>query len=118
MSEPCEEPCACVADHSPNVLFPQVHHIVPLAYVRAGATPMVPPTVPLCGTAHDNVHELLNEYVRHEGFPPWDDHLCGKKPRPGRKRFNPYIRYLAAIAWAHRPSDRPPYTTSFTSQEV
>ncbi len=96
------------------VVATQDHHPVPQAWVRQGATPADPETVPLCGTSHDAEHTLLNEYVYHGGEPPWDDHRHpgSTKVRPGRRRFNAYLRRMAADAWTRRPSDRPPYTTA------
>jgi hypothetical protein len=93
--------CQCVLNHNPNVIYTQRHHIVPESWVRAGGRAVDPATVDLCGTAHDSVHELLNEYVRNNGPPSWE----------ARRRFNPYIRELAERAWSNRPTGtRPPLT--------
>ncbi|HET7486821.1 MAG TPA: hypothetical protein VFJ85_02765 [Acidimicrobiales bacterium] len=104
--------CACVTRHSPGVLVPHQHHVVPLSWVAAGAEPLDPPTVDLCPSSHDAVHALLNEFVRHDGVPPWEDHRClDGEQRPGRARYNPLVRRLAALAWDQRAGGRKmPYT--------
>lgn len=95
--------CQCVLNHNPNVIYTQTHHVVPVSWVRNGGRATEPATVELCGTAHDSVHELLNEYVRNGGPPAWTI----------RRRFNPYVRRLAERAWPNRPmGTRPPLTTS------
>jgi hypothetical protein len=94
--------CRCVKNHNPLPHTVQTHHVVPQAWIKRGSVPAIPETVPLCGTAHDSVHELLNQYVRSNGRPPWEV----------LRRFSPYIRELADIAWERRPSGKVPYTTS------
>lgn len=94
--------CACVAGHSPEPVGTQRHHVVPVSWVRDGGIPYDPETVALCGTAHDNVHALLNHYVRRGGLPVWEI----------RRQFGPYIRELAAIAWERRPNEKPPWTSA------
>jgi hypothetical protein len=94
--------CQCVLNHNPMPMAYQVHHVVPQSWMRKGAQPSSTETVTLCGTAHDSVHDLLNQYVKHGGPPPW----------PVRRQYGDYIRKLAATAWDLRPNDKPPYTTS------
>jgi hypothetical protein len=104
--------CECVATHHPSVVAPQDHHIVPQSWVARGAVQIG--IVPLCGTSHDSVHSLLNEYVSHGGTPPWGDHRhpgdASGRVRMGRQRYGLLVRRLAERAWRNRPSARPPYT--------
>lgn len=53
--------------------------------------------LPVCGLDHDEYHALLNAYV-HAGKTP---DLTG---------YSRWARKLAAEAWQHLPSDKPPYT--------
>lgn len=94
--------CQCVKNHNPLPHTVQVHHVVPQSWLKKGAAPTTSETVPLCGTAHDSIHQLLNEYVHHNGRPPW----------AVRRRFSPYLRQLAEDAWANKPSGKVPYTSS------
>jgi hypothetical protein len=97
-----DETCACVRNHNPFPHTIQMHHVVPRSWLKKGAVPAIPELVPLCGTAHDSVHELLNQYIHHEGRPPWNV----------RRRFNDYIRRLAEQAWESKSAGKMPYTTS------
>lgn len=101
--------CACQRWHRPQATVVQVHHVVPQSWVKAGATPAKPETVPLCGTAHDLVHDLLNRWVRAGGP------ILGAAPR-GYPR---YVVELAKTAWEHRPPSgkRPPYTVAHPQHE-
>lgn len=85
--------CACVADHAPEPIDVEIHHVVPLAW---GGPDSAANRVNLCGNAHNNVHAFLRAYQRAGGTPPWDV----------RRRFSPYIRALAARGWAERPVKR------------
>lgn len=92
--------CLCVRDHNPNPMEPHDHHIIPKSW---GGPDTPENKVKLCPTAHSNVHHLLDHYVRHFraglGEPPWAI----------QQHYSPYIRGLAAKAWAQRP-DYPTYT--------
>lgn len=74
--------CVCVADHNPNPMELNRHHILPLG---EGGLDEPDNVVWLCPTSHANVHELLRAYVKYEGSPPWDI----------VKHFGVYIRMLA-----------------------
>jgi len=87
-------PCGCVARHSPRPVSFDDHHVLPKSWGGAEGR-----LVKLCPTAHRNVHALLNIYVHHMG-PPTAAEL---------RLFNPFIRALAAEAWAQHPAN-PPYT--------
>jgi hypothetical protein len=95
-----DETCACVKNHAPRPAYVQHHHVVPQSWLAQGAKPVEPEIVPLCGTAHDAVHDLLNHYVRAGGKPAWG--VTRKYPR--------LIQKLAEQAWANRPNDSPPMT--------
>lgn len=76
--------CECVADHNPNPMELNRHHIHPLGFNPPGErTP--DNEVWLCPTSHANVHELLRAWVKYEGEPPWEV----------QRRFSRYIRWLA-----------------------
>jgi hypothetical protein len=81
--------CICVKNHTPEPQELTGHHIHPLGM----GGPDVPGNVVwLCPTSHYNVHEVLREWIRYKGEPPWDEDRRGFI---GRKRFSPYIRDLA-----------------------
>lgn len=94
--------CQCVHNHNPLPHTLQTHHVVPQAWIRRGSAPSTSETVSLCGTAHDSVHDLLNEYVRNNGRPAWVI----------RRQYSHYIRTLAEMAWENKPTGKVPYTTS------
>ena len=94
--------CPCVKRHSPQPAYYQHHHIVPQSWLAQGAQPATPEIAVLCGTSHDAVHDLLNQYVHHGGSPP----------AATLRRYTAHVRDLAQIAWSQRPSDQPPYTTA------
>ena len=77
-----DQRCVCVADHNPNPMELNRHHVWPLA---EGGPDTDDNVVWLCPTSHANVHELLRAWLRYEGRPPWAI----------RKRFSAYIRGLA-----------------------
>lgn len=78
--------CHCVVTHVPQPEELHRHHIWPLA---DGGPDEEWNWVWLCPTSHVNVHELLREYRRNAGCPPWVT----------RRRFGPYIRALADKGW-------------------
>lgn len=81
--------CVCVANHSPVVADPHIHHIVPL-YVGGPDTPEN--VVNICPTSHAAVHLLLRAWERAGGEPSWEV----------RRRFGPYVRDLARRGWEGR----------------
>lgn len=89
--------CVCVANHSPTPQAINRHHILPLSW---GGPNTVTNLVDVCPTTHENIHRLLNAYVKVQGVPAWEI----------RRLYSPYVRDLAARAWAQRPSQKPPYT--------
>jgi hypothetical protein len=81
--------CVCVKNHVPEPQELTGHHIHPLGM----GGPDVPGNVVwLCPTSHYNVHEVLREWIRYNGEPPWGEDRRGFI---GRKRFSLYIRTLA-----------------------
>jgi 5-methylcytosine-specific restriction endonuclease McrA len=80
--------CECVKNHNPNVLHDDIHHIWPKS---EGGPDHIDNLIPLCPTAHDEVHRLLRAYEKHNGTPPWSI----------RRHYNKHIREVAALGW-HR----------------
>lgn len=78
--------CLCSNDHQPNPRELHSHHIWPL---YAGGLDTPSNRVWICPTSHVNVHELLAEYGRQGGEPPWSY----------RRHFGGYVRDLAATGW-------------------
>lgn len=94
-----ERRCHVHLGHHPAPQNVARHHIVPTSW---DGPDEVSNLIDICPTGHENVHTLLNHYVREGGTPPWRV----------RFRFSVVERRLAAIAWSNRPKDRrPPYTT-------
>lgn len=91
--------CECVADHSPAAFVPAQHHVLPQSW---GGLTVPTNLVWLCPNAHTATHRLVDEYVRHHGDPGWET----------RRRYSPFVRDLAARAWAQRPAK--PTLTSLT----
>lgn len=89
--------CLCVGQHVPEVHAFCTHHILPKSW---GGPDTVANKVVLCPSTHENVHQLLNRYVKLGGVPPWSV----------RRIYGVYARDLATAAWDQRPSDKPPYT--------
>lgn len=104
-----ETQCKCVADHNPNPMNDNKHHIVPLSWQRQAGIELLAEdnTVMLCPTAHENVHTLLNAYVRNNGVPPKWEVL---------QHYSPFVRRLAerAVAWwgEHASDEKPPFTAT------
>lgn len=74
-------PCRCVTRHNPLPYLIEQHHIFPKAYqMHLLGSVQHNETVPLCGTAHNIVHAIL------------DATLNGQPP----PRSNAYLRGLAA----------------------
>jgi hypothetical protein len=94
--------CQCVRNHNPVPTGTQTHHVVPQSWMKRGAAPSTSETVVLCGTTHDSVHNLLNEYVRANGIPAW----------PIRRQYSHFVRGLVTTAWLNKPKGKLPYTTS------
>lgn len=75
-------PCACVSRHMPMPAFTQEHHVIP-KYLGG---PENGRKVPLCATAHDNVHRKIREF----------DHAGQITPRG---YMNAYQYDLAVEGW-------------------
>lgn len=111
-----ERYCPCVSDHVPNAKVLHKHHIVPKAWGGTDGSPqVVSKDVPglidanligLCPTSHENVHRLLNEFVRQDGVPPWEF----------AQHYTRMERLLATAAWdwwrVNEHTAQPPWTTS------
>lgn len=93
------ERCAVHRSHVPSHHNVAHHHILPKSW---GGQDVETNVVVICPTGHENVHTLLNEYVRHDGAPPWSI----------RMTFSVVERRLAEMAWEQRPTTNPPYTTA------
>ena len=89
--------CEIHSGHSPSPKVVHKHHVIPLSW---GGEKTVVNIRVLCPTSHENVHTLLNHYVRGSAEPSWEI----------RRHYGSAERDLAAQAWASRPSDKPPYT--------
>lgn len=94
--------CANPVEHRPTPYYLETHHIVPLAWVRKGATPKG--TVELCGTCHNDGHALYNLMVKHNGVVPWNI----------RNKFSRYLVRMANVAWENRPRGEIPMTSAHT----
>jgi len=86
-----------VSQHVPEAHALAMHHILPKSW---GGPDTATNKVALCPTTHENIHKLLNRYVKLGGVPPWWF----------RRSYGTYARELATRAWDQRPSDKPPYT--------
>lgn len=93
----CDNP----ATWHPTLHRNETHHNPPRSWTTDnGASAMLWET---CGTCHNEIHALLNEYLRVKGLPSWDT----------RRTYGPWVRERAAEAWADRRLDKPlPYTSS------
>lgn len=58
--------CALHNDHSPNVLVPAHHHIIPRSWYP-GAVPSDAEVIEVGDTCHTNVHYALDQLVRAAG---------------------------------------------------
>lgn len=90
--------CACVKYHTPEPTNFDRHHILPKSWGGANTADNI---AVICQTTHENIHTLLNHYVRLGGLPPWEI----------RSRYNSFVRDLAQRAWDQRGSYTP-YTSS------
>lgn len=91
--------CPCVSNHNPEPRLLHRHHILPLSW---GGKREPANEIKLCPTTHENVHTLLNHYVRAGTIPSYAI----------LRTFGAFARGLAAEAWMKRPSDKPPYTST------
>ena len=86
MSHTDDQGCEIHRSHSPNVHEPDVHHVWPR---YAGGPDVADNRIVLCPTGHRNVHELIREYEKYDGEPPWSV----------RQHYGPAERWLARRAW-------------------
>lgn len=83
----------------------ELHHNPPRSWTRDnGASSTL---YPLCGTDHNEVHALLNEYVHAQGAPP----------APVLRTYGKFVRLLAVEAWAKRIPDQTPFTMANPDHE-
>lgn len=62
-------PCACVRHHTPKPTSVELHHPYPQYAQKARYGKVVDDrTVPLCPTAHTNVHDGLRRLLRGEEY--------------------------------------------------
>lgn len=87
--------CPCCVTHTPKPYRLDNHHVIPAAW---GGPTTAANLIAICPTTHENIHQLLNEYQRINGVPPWSF----------RCQFNAYAREKAAEAWAAKPANAPP----------
>lgn len=93
----CDNP----AEWHPTLHRNEGHHNPPRSWTTDdGASSRV---WDICGICHNEIHSLLNEYVRAGGSPSWQI----------RRSYGPWIRERASEAWVARRTDKPkmPYTT-------
>ena len=92
-------PCPCVQHHEPQVTRTQSHHVLPL-YAGGQTTDKkglgYTPKQPLCPTAHDEVHILLEEWAVLEGT-AFDTHDTFDPPSAGHR--NHVIHTIALRGW-------------------
>lgn len=71
-----EAPCKCVKRHVPKPLTVELHHLYPQAAQRKRYGKVVDSTtIPLCGSAHNNVHEALERRLRGESYRTANRHV-------------------------------------------
>ncbi|MDP9475236.1 MAG: hypothetical protein M3R38_06000 [Actinomycetota bacterium] len=64
-----EAPCRCVGAHVPKAATVELHHPYPqFAQKERYGRVVDDRTVPLCGTAHNNVHEAIRRRLRGEEY--------------------------------------------------
>jgi hypothetical protein len=80
-------PCPCSVRHQPAPLNLEVHHIQP-TYLGGPDTP--DNRVPICPTAHTNVHEILATFMR-DGLLTWT--------QVGDRYDTPVSRYAYGLAY-------------------
>ena len=80
--------CEWHKGHSPRPQGNHRHHILPTGAPFHG--PENGETTVIDPTSHNNVHDLIQEYVDHGGEPPWDV----------RRQYGPSERQLAAECWS------------------
>ena len=63
------EPCRCVKNHVPRPTSVEMHHPWPqYDQIKKHKRVVDDRTVPLCGVAHNNVHEAIRRRLRGEDF--------------------------------------------------
>ena len=62
-------PCACVRQHTPKPTSVEMHHPWPqYDQIKKHGKVIDDRTVPLCGVAHNNVHEAMRRVLRGEEY--------------------------------------------------
>lgn len=85
--------CECVTKHRPANREPDLHHVHPLAWQGPDTPENI---VAICPNGHRLVHQLLREYRRAGGKPPWSV----------RRHYSAFTRALAADGWARYQASR------------
>ncbi len=85
MSHDAGKVCKCVKRHSPSPVELHRHHVWPLSL----GGPEKGNEVWLCPTSHTDVHELIRNWQKYQGEPPWSV----------RRHYGKYIRGLAEKAY-------------------
>lgn len=98
--------CSNPATWHPTLHRTEMHHNPPKSWTLDGGDSAE--LVRLCGLCHNELHALLNLYVRAGGTPPWVDPV---KPENSLRTFGVFIRWLAAKAWDARIPGKTPYTS-------
>lgn len=112
-----EQYCPCVTNHNPNTKRLHKHHIIPKAWGGTDAEPMVyehedgvvDNLISICPTSHNNLHKLLNEYVKLRAEPPWSS---------VRQYYSAMERWMAKTAWdwwieTNGVDIKPPYSSTY-----
>jgi hypothetical protein len=81
--------CSCVIYHTPEPKSFARHHILPKSW---GGSDDPSNIIVLCPTTHENVHKLLNVYVKYKTKPGCDV----------LRHYNGFVRELAQRAWDQR----------------
>lgn len=94
--------CSNPTSWHPTLHRVEVHHNPPRSWTLDNGDSSDLWTI--CGLCHNEIHALLNEYVRANGLPTWEV----------RKTYGPWIRDRAQESWDGRRLDKPamPYTSS------
>lgn len=91
--------CSNPAKWHPTLHRTEVHHSPPRSWTPDdGASSEL---MTICGLCHNEIHSLLNEYVRAEGTPTWSV----------RRSYGVFFQRAAEKAWEKR-GPRTPYTTT------
>lgn len=61
-ADPAVAPCSLHRRHNPKPRLTVYHHVIPESWTTYLGIP-AGPTIPVCGTGHDNIHVALRQWV-------------------------------------------------------